>query len=271
MHITLVQQPLLQYRGYAHMFTHIEGGGSTMDAIRQEAAATMHKARRTAPQAFFMEAETPRQLAQLALQYPRLLTEPRGDGHPVLFLPGFTASDSSTRSLRRYFGLLGYDARGWGLGRNSGNVAKHAPQVAAIVREMYATTGRKVSLVGWSMGGVISREVALSEPDKVRRVVTMGSPITGGPKYTAFADQLASGGADLDAIEAHIHRRQRTNPPLQVPVTAIFSRRDGVVAWQACIDQINLGVEHVEVRSSHLGLGFDPEVYRLIARRLAAP
>ena len=96
----------------------------------------------------------------------------------------------------------------------------------------------------------------------------MGSPITGGPKYTAFADQLASEGVDLEAIEAHVHHRQRMSPPLQVPVTAIFSRRDGVVAWQACIDQINLSVEHVEVKSSHLGLGFDPEVYRLIARRL---
>jgi pimeloyl-ACP methyl ester carboxylesterase len=240
-----------------------------MDSIRREAANTMHEARRTAPQAFFMEAETPRQLAQLALQYPRLLKEPRGDGHPVLFLPGFTAADTSTRSLRRYVKLLGYDARGWGLGRNTGDVALHAPQVIEIVKELNAATGRAVSLVGWSMGGVIAREVALHQPDKVRRVITMGSPITGGPKYTAFADQLASGGVDLDAVEAHIHRRQRTSPPLRVPVTAIFSRQDGVVAWQACIDQINESVEHVEVSSSHLGLGFDPEVYRLIARRLA--
>ncbi len=239
-----------------------------MDSIRREAATTMHEARRTKSQAFFMEAETPKQLAQLVLHYPRLLTEPRGDGHPVLFLPGYTASDTSTRSLRRYFKLLGYDTRGWGLGRNSGNVAVHGQQVAEIVRELNSVTGKTVSLVGWSMGGVISREVALHLPDGVRRVITMGSPITGGPKYTAFADQLISEGVDLEAIEAHIHHRQRMSPPLRVPVTAIFSRRDGVVAWQACIDQINQCVEHVEVTSSHLGLGFDPEVYRLIARRL---
>ena len=242
-----------------------------MDAIRREAASTMHTARRSTSQAFRMEAETPRQLARLALHYPRLLGEPHGDGHPVLFLPGYTASDSSTRSLRRFFRRLGYDARGWGLGRNTGNVAKHAPQVATMVAGLHAAGGRRVSLVGWSMGGVVAREVALLHPDKVRRVITMGSPITGGPKYTAFADQLASGGVNLDAIEAHIHRQQRASPPLRVPVTAIFSRRDGVVAWQACIDQINPAVEHVEVESSHLGLGFDPEVYRLIARRLAAP
>lgn len=116
-------------------------GFMPMISIRQEAANTMHEARRTTSQAFFMEAETPKQLAQLALRYPRLLTEPRGDGHPVLFLPGFTASDTSTRSLRRYFKLLGYDARGWGLGRNSGDVAQLAPQVAEIVAKMSATIG----------------------------------------------------------------------------------------------------------------------------------
>ena len=240
-----------------------------MDTIRREAANTMHEARRSTSQAFFMEAETPKQLAQLVLHYPRLLTEPRGDGHTVLVLPGYTASDSSTQSLRRYIKRLGYDARGWGLGRNSGNVAVLAPQVTEIVSKLNAATGKKVSLIGWSMGGVISREVALHHPHWIRRVITMGSPITGGPKYTAFADQLASEGIDLDAIEAHIHQRQRISPPLRVPVTAIFSRRDGVVAWQACIDQINQSVEHVEVKSSHLGLGFDPKVYRLIARRLA--
>jgi len=240
-----------------------------MDAIRREAARTMHEARRTSSQAFFMEAETPRQLAQLALHYARLLAEPRGDGHPVLVLPGYTAADGSTQSLRRYLRLLGYDAVGWGLGRNSGNVAAYVPRVTEIVKQLHSADGGKVSLIGWSMGGVIAREVALHHPQAVRQVITMGSPITGGPKYTAFADQLASGGIDLDAIEAHIHRRQRTSPPLRVPVTAIFSRRDGVVAWQACIDQINQSVEHVEVKSSHIGLGFDPEVYRIIARRLA--
>jgi len=240
-----------------------------MDAIRREAANTMHEARRSTSQAFLMEAETPKQLAQLALHYPALLTEPRGDGHPVLVLPGYTASDRSTQSLRRYLKLLGYDARGWGLGRNSGNVAVHVPQVTEIVRELNAASGQRVSLIGWSMGGVISREVALHQPQWIRRVITMGSPITGGPKYTAFAGQLASEGVDLDAIEAHIHDRQRMSPPMRVPVTAIFSRRDGVVAWQACIDQINQSVEHVEVKSSHLGLGFDPKVYRLIAARLA--
>ncbi len=240
-----------------------------MDAIRREAARTMHEARRTTSQAFFMEAETPRQLAQLALHYPRLLTEPKGDGHPVLVLPGFTAADGSTRSLRRYLRQLGYDAVGWGLGRNNGDVAAYVPRVMEILKGLTGETGGKVSLVGWSMGGVISREVALHYPQAVRRVITLGSPITGGPKYTAFADQLASEGVDLDAIEAHIHHRQRRSPPLQVPVTAIFSRRDGVVAWQACIDQINQSVEHVEVKSSHIGLGFDPAVYRIIARRLA--
>jgi hypothetical protein len=137
-------------------------------------------------------------------------------------------------------------------------VAIHVPQVTEIVRELNAATGKRVSLVGWSMAGVISREVALHQPQWIRREITMGSPITGGPEDTAFANQLASEGVDLDAIAAHIHYRQRMSPPMRVPVTAIFSRRDGVVAWQACIDQVNQSVEHVEVKSSHLGFGFDP-------------
>ena len=242
-----------------------------MDPIRREAAATMHKARRSVSQAFVMEAETPRQVARLALQYPRLLTETRGDGHPVVALPGYFASDSSTASLRRYLNLLGYDAHGWGLGRNTGDVVSLTEPVSSLVARLRASSGKQVSLIGWSMGGNISREVALQRPSLIRRVITMGSPITGGPKYTAFAEQLAMEGVDLDAIEKHLDQRQRDSRPFQVPVTAIFSRRDGVVAWQACIDQVNKDVEHIEVRSSHLGMGFDPAVYRLIARRLALP
>lgn len=241
-----------------------------MDAIRREAASTMHTARRSTSQAFRMEAETPRQLARLALHYPRLLGEPHGDGHPVLFLPGYTASDSSTRSLRRFFRRLGYDARGWGLGRNTGNVAKHAPQVATMVAGLHAAGGRRVSLVGWSMGGVVAREVALLHPDKVRRVITMGSPITGGEIHGLCRPVGQRRG------EPRRHRGAYPPPAARQPAPASASdshlqppRR--VVAWQACIDQINQAVEHVEVESSHLGLGFDPEVYRLIARRLAAP
>ncbi len=240
-----------------------------MDPVRREAAATMHKARRSLSEAVSLELQTPKQLVKLALQYPCLLTERRGDRHPVVVLPGLGASDRSTASLRSYLKQLGYNAYGWGLGTNSGNVSALVPPVSSLIMRLHEDFGKEVSLVGWSMGGVISREIAIHRPHLIRQVITMGSPIAGGPKYTAFADQLAEEGLDLDAIENHLRSRQRYSAPLKVPVTAIFSRRDGVVAWQACIDQANQSVEHVEVRSSHIGLGFDPDVYRIIARHLA--
>ena len=100
------------------------------------------------------------------------------------------------------------------------------------------------------------------------RVITLGSPVIGGPKYTAVADVYRRQGYDLDAIEAGVADRERIPP--QVPVTAIYSKTDGIVAWRACIDSQNGNIEHVEVRTTHLGLGFAPGVYRVIAQRMAS-
>ena len=104
-------------------------------------------------------------------------------------------------------------------------------------------SGRAVSLVGWSLGGVIAREVARQHPDAVRRVITYGTPVA---------------------------RRLDARTPLRVPLTVVFSRRDGIVPWPACIDRSSTCVEHVEVSSTHLGMGIDPDVWELVAHRLAA-
>lgn len=242
-----------------------------MDNLRREAVTTRSGARRTMAQAFALEANTAQYVMRLGLNYPALLREPRGRGEPVMVLPGYSASDRSTVSLRRYLRQLGYTVQGWGLGTNSGHVAGHVRDLLPDIAALHAEHGRKVSLVGWSMGGNIAREIARLHPEWISQVVTMGSPISGGPKYTAMAGRLAAEGVNLDQIERELHWRQRNSAPLQVPVTAIFSRRDGIVAWQACIDHFNQHVEHVEVRSSHFGLGFDPAVYRIIARRLHTP
>jgi hypothetical protein len=208
------------------------------------------------------------------LEIPRLLfngaslaSQPRGDGEPVVVLPGYRASDASTFVLRSYLGLLGYDARGWGLGRNAGDVRELVPRMIDRVADLAAACGCSVRLVGWSLGGVIARETARERPDLVARVVTLGSPVVGGPKYTLVADYYRRQGFDLDAIEAAIAERNRI--PLEVPVTAIYSRNDGVVAWRACVDASGGDVEHVEVTTTHLGLGFAPDVFRIIAQRLA--
>jgi pimeloyl-ACP methyl ester carboxylesterase len=204
---------------------------------------------------------------RLLWQAPALARLPRGDGGPVLVLPGFGASDGSTALLRAYLGWLGYEARGWGMGVNRGQVPKLVPLVVELLARTHGAAQRRVRLIGWSLGGVLAREAARERPELVERVVTFGTPVVGGPKYTAVAATYRRQGHDLDAIEAAAAARDKV--PLRVPVTAIYSRADGVVAWRACIDPTNRGVEHVEVGGTHVGLGFNPDVYRIVAERLA--
>ncbi|MDX2168643.1 MAG: alpha/beta hydrolase [Deltaproteobacteria bacterium] len=222
-----------------------------------------------APRAMLGEALAFIEGPRLLWQAPALARQPRGDGGPVLVLPGFGAGDGSTALLRAYLTWLGYDARGWGLGTNRGHVPKLVPRVVELVDAAQAATRRRVRLVGWSLGGVLAREAARERPTRVERVVTFGTPVVGGPKYTAAAERYRQRGYDLDAIEAAAAARDAV--PLRVPVTAIYSRTDGVVAWQACIDPVNRGVEHIEVAGTHVGLGFNPDVFRLVAERLALP
>jgi pimeloyl-ACP methyl ester carboxylesterase len=123
-----------------------------------------------------------------------------------------------------------------------------------------------VRLLGWSLGGYLAREVAREIPEAVDRVVTLGSPVVGGPRYTLTAPIYRLAGVDLDAIDREIRRREQV--PLRVPVTAVYSRRDGIVNWEACIDRKSDCVEHVEVDASHIGMGGNPEVLRVVAQRM---
>src|SRR5229473_5989155 len=107
---------------------------------------------------------------------PLLMRAPRGDGHPVLTLPGFLASDLSMAPMRRYLTELGYDTHGWRMGRNTGGVARVQSALLDRLKEIHADTGRKISIVGWSLGGIYARHLALQAPDMVRRVVTLASP-----------------------------------------------------------------------------------------------
>ncbi len=205
----------------------------------------------------------------LALNSVKLARQPRGNGHPVLVLPGFGAGDLSTSPLRRYLRSLGHDARGWGLGQNTGDVVRSTQVMIDRVTRIAVERGEAIPLVGWSLGGVIAREVARERPDVVSRVITFGSPVVGGPKYTSVSEVYRARGVDVDAIEVEVERRRATH--ISVPVTAIYARADGIVSWRACIDHVNPGVEHVEVRSTHLGMGLHHEVYAIIANRLATP
>ena len=214
------------------------------------------------------ESQALREFPRLAWNLPDLARKPRGDGAPVLVFPGFGTGDGSTLVLRGFLRGLGYRVRGWGLGRNDGNVPELIPRVADLVARTAEQVG-PVRLVGWSLGGYLAREAARERPEAVDRVVTLGTPVVGGQKYTVAAGFYLSRGYDLDEIEAEV--KERNAVPLETPVTAVYSRSDAVVSWEACIDRDSPGVEHVEVESTHVGLGFSPDVYRIVADRLAAP
>ncbi|WP_457206494.1 alpha/beta fold hydrolase [Nocardioides sp. P5_C9_2] len=195
---------------------------------------------------------------------PRLATAPRGDGHLVVDIPGWRAPEVTGAPLRAYLRALGYDARGWGFGTNTGDPRRDVDRLAGRVLELVDRAGSPASLVGWSLGGVIAREVARRHPEAVRRVVTYGTPVIGGPIHTTVARAPGSGSG-----AGRVTRRLDAVAPIRVPLTVLFSTRDGIVSWKACIDRSTPGVEHVEVSSTHLGMGVDPDVWMIVADRLA--
>lgn len=206
--------------------------------------------------------------ARLLARAPRLARVPRGDGGPVIDIPGWKAPEASMAPLRAYLRAAGHDAHGWGLGVNTGAPERDTEILAEKVSAQHEQTGRKVALVGWSLGGVIARETARTVPHAVSRVITYGTPAIGGPTYTLGA--RAFGRSESTRIHQMITELDRHHP-IQVPITAIFTRRDRVVSWSACIDRTSPHVEHVEVRSTHGGMGLDPDVWQTVATRLATP
>ena len=227
-----------------------------------------------APRALLSALELPRtalEVGSLLASAPYLALVERGDGHPVMVLPGFTASDQSTRVLRQYLTSIGYDARPWNLGRNMG--LRHAGGVDDLQNELdriAQETGKTVSLIGWSLGGVHARNLAKRSPDQIRQVVTLGSPFGGSPRATKVW-RLYQSRNDI-ALQPEVVDRyvaQTITPPPAVPCTAIYSRTDGIVAWQIAMEEPGPLTDNIEVYGSHCGLGFNPAVYYAIADRLS--
>jgi pimeloyl-ACP methyl ester carboxylesterase len=184
----------------------------------------------------------------------------------AILLPGFGAGPRAMRIMESFLRRRGHRVRDWGLGVNTGDARKLREKLKPVVKESIATHGEPVVLVGWSLGGYIAREYAREHPGEVRKVVTLGSPVIGGPRYTATAERYRSQGHDLLEIERTVAQRYET--PLRVPVAAIYSKRDGVVAWQACIDRWSPKVRHIEVGETHIGLAFSPRVLAIIAEEI---
>lgn len=208
------------------------------------------------------------------------------DERLIIVLPGFGADDRHTAPLRHFLRKQGYVVEGWGMGRNrAGQDMPNSLELlsdrwpieerenyrgeAAVpclvdrfvehARQRQKDSGREIVLIGWSLGGYIAREVARDLPEAIEQVITLGSPVVGGPKYTATGRYFARQGADLDWIEAMIERREVN--PIQQPMTMIYSKSDGIVAWPAAIDRFNQNVDHIEVNGSHLGMAFNPSVW----------
>ncbi len=210
-------------------------------------------------------------VAALLLAAPWLATAPRGDGHGVLALPGLLASDASMLPLRRYLGWLGYDVRGWDLGRNRGPTEKVLAGMPEAILAHAERTGRPVSLVGWSLGGIYAREMARRHSPQIRQVITLGSPFARHDPRQNRAHGPYQRFSHLHAPGARVPSPEERARPIVALSTSVYSRLDGIVPWQACLEPETERHQNVEVRCSHIGFGFDPATLWLIADRLAVP
>lgn len=217
----------------------------------------------------WLEARAVLEAGSLIPAAPWLAGRPRGDGHRVMVIPGYATDDRVTWPLRCYLGYLGYAVEGWGQGRNRGFPEEDAERLVDRLRRDGVDS--PMTLVGWSLGGVIARLVARAEPSWVRQIVTMGTPVEGGPRYTAAGPRIAAEqGLDLDAFEAHVHAINAEG--LDVPITVLYSRWDGVVGWSAAVDRYNPHARHVRLRgASHVGLAYNPRVWAEVAHACARP
>ena len=203
--------------------------------------------------------------------WPLLSRAPKGDGHAVMVFPGLSANDVSTVPLRYYVQGQGYLASGWAQGFNFGPRAGVLEAAKDRLMRTFDATGRKVSLIGWSLGGVYARELAKELPHMVRGVITLGTPFGGSHRSTNAwrIYELASGRSIARETDNY---DLPAAPP--VPTTSIYSRSDGIVAWQGSLQapsDHNPHTENIEVLASHVGLGVNPSAWWAVADRLAQP
>ncbi len=192
-----------------------------------------------------------------------------GDGHPVLVIPGFMGSDFSTQRLRDFIHEMGYVAYGWEGGRNLGKHRQDIPFIIQLVEDLYKKHQEKVTIIGWSLGGVYTRQVAKAIPHRLRQIITMGAPFNGitQPNNAAWLFRLLNGGAKTQGLTEE-WLAELPNPA-PVPTTAIYSKDDGIVPWRTCMEiEEDALHQNIEIRGTHFGLGFNPLIWYIIANRL---
>jgi len=229
------------------------------------------------PSLFNTLTELPRTLVEMGslfTSFPLLSKLPKGDLHPVLLLPGFMASDDSTLMLRRYLLRMGYEPLPWSLGRNTGNLELFETRLTERFRQLSKTYPGKISIIGQSLGGVYARDLAHRFPDKIRQVITLGSPFRSmaagatSPIVTELFKRQS--GMSIEEMRVKLEDINAHKSP-GVPTTAIFSKGDGVVNWRVCLEGDGDQTESIEIRGSHCGMGFNPLIYCIVADRLSLP
>lgn len=218
------------------------------------------------PWLLMLEARAPWELAALMAVSPFLKKMPAGDGHPVIVFPGLGAADASTLAVRQFLTGQGYTPYPWGQGFNLGPREGVLDGCRALIRETFARHREKISLVGWSLGGIYAREMAKEMPDLVRCVVTLGTPFAGHPRATnawRFYEMVSGQQTHDEALLAEVKR------PPPVPTTSIYSKTDGIVAWACSLNPPqHRHTENIEVHASHIGMGMNPMALYALADRL---
>ncbi|MEM6725806.1 MAG: alpha/beta hydrolase [Bacteroidota bacterium] len=199
----------------------------------------------------------------------KLMALPKGDGHPVMVFPGFMASDLSTKPMRDIFRHLDYRVYTWGQGRNLAKESYEPLLNERLAQIFEKNSQRKVSLIGWSLGGIFAREIARAQPEKVRQVITLASPFNGvtEPNNASGMYRIIAG-KSLDNLDPELVARMKR--PLTIPNTNIFTKTDGIVPWQTCKEEvIEKNTENLEFEASHVGIGHSPCVLYCMIDRLA--
>lgn len=204
------------------------------------------------------------QIGRLCLNYKRLVKQQQGKKQRIILFPGFRSTEASIYPIKHFLTRIGYAPEYWGLGLNSGDVEECRDSM--IEKLMKENKAGKVDLVGWSLGGVIAREVARSIPEKINSLFIFGAPIK-GPKYTVGAEIYDA--AETQRITTLLEALENSKP-IKVPTSILFSKNDKLVSWPSCIDSVSNNVRHYEIFSTHLSMAIDPQVWHLLALHLKA-
>lgn len=223
------------------------------------------------PSKFWLATEAMRALAEYGsfIPYKYLSSTPEeGDGHPILVLPGFMSTDTSTSPLRKYLKSIGYSPYGWGLGRNFGEESD-IDRLLDLTDNLYHEHRKKITIIGWSLGGIFARQIAKARPHLVRQVITLGSPFSGltESNHAAWIHKFITSGKGEEIIDPEL--LNDIPKPAPVPTTAIYSKQDGIVPWEYCLEEEETAThQNIQVYGSHLGLGVNPSVIKIIVDRL---